>query len=160
MDNRQTLWEGTSVHIMSTIDTQTWIQAAIVEQVLFEENNKFQYVREDLHIHIDTQSIILTFLVFKIFCQNDTLHSNVNMEVSPNICSQNTFQTIFFVTLNIKAPFVFCKTIAFMCCEKLFSFDNNVLNFMLNCWDMANGKWCSNSHLNDSWTYDNMYTNI
>ena len=63
----------------------------------------------------------------------------MNIEVSPNICSRNIFLTIFFVDMNINTSLVFCKAIVYIAKfrEKLFSFDNNVLNFMLNCWDMA-----------------------
>ena len=46
-------------------------------------------MRGDIHIHIATQNIILTF-----FCQSGTFPGSVNMEVSPNIWKRNTFQTI------------------------------------------------------------------
>ena len=49
------------------------------------------------------------------------------------------FKSFFlFADLNSKASTVFCKAIFFMqsFVKKPFSFDN-VLDFMLNCWDMS-----------------------
>ena len=57
---------------------------------IFEEEFKFQYVSGDIHVHITTQNIILTF-------QSNTFPDKVNMEVFPNILDRNTFRaTILF----------------------------------------------------------------
>ena len=68
----------------------------IVEQVFFKEKLKCQFVRVEVNInywhikiHFDHSGGWIGG--FKNFCQNDTLHSNVNMDVSPNIWRRNTF---------------------------------------------------------------------
>ena len=65
----------------------------------FEEDFKFQYVRRDIHIHIATQNIILTFLSKWHFA------CSVNMEVSPNIWNRNTFQTTNLCALWVHRQF-------------------------------------------------------
>ena len=83
------VWGGISFHFLTTIDQHESKQSL---QSMF----KFQYVRGDIHIHIATQNIILTF-----FCQSGTFPGSVNMEVSPNIWKRNTFQTINLYALRV-----------------------------------------------------------
>ena len=55
---------------------------------IFIEEFKFQYVSEDVHVHIAAQSIILTsFLSTWLFSWQ------IKYEISRNICKRNTFQT-------------------------------------------------------------------
>ena len=71
---------------------------------------------------------------FKIFCQNDMLHSNVNMDVSPNIWRRNTFRIFFFFgDVNSKASSGFHAKFY----EKPFSFNDKDLDFVLNCRNMV-----------------------
>ena len=53
---------------------------------IFEQDFKFKYVSGDIHTHVATQNIILTFL-----WQSGTLTGKINMEFSPNIWNRNSF---------------------------------------------------------------------
>ena len=64
--------------------------------MFFKEKLKCQFIGIEVNIHYWHTKIHYGISGgwmggFKIFCQNDMLHSNVDMDVSPNILRRNTF---------------------------------------------------------------------
>ena len=52
------VWDGISIHFLTTKNQHESKQSL---HNIFEKEFKFQLVRGDIHIHIDTQNITLTF---------------------------------------------------------------------------------------------------
>ena len=76
---------------------------------IFEEEFKFQYVREGIYIHIAIQNINLTFF------QSGTLPGNVNMKASPNIWNRNTFWPTSLHALGVHRQFERGKLYNWIC---------------------------------------------
>ena len=66
---------------------------------IFEEKFKFQYARGEIHVHIATQNLFLTFL------SSGTLPGYVNMEVSPNNWNRNILRTTSLYKLGVHGQF-------------------------------------------------------